>query len=63
MYLYRSYYPNDFIILNITQYQGTFFNKYVLTLIPACKSNHMLSQVWDEITYPFLNLNSATVEV
>ena len=34
-----------------------------LTLIPAWISNHMLSKVWDEITYPFLNVNGATVEV
>ena len=26
-------------------------------------SNHMPSKVWDEITYPFLNFNGATVEV
>ena len=25
-------------------------------------SNHMLSKVWDEITYSFLNFNSATIE-
>ena len=34
-----------------------------LTLIPACISNHMLCKVWDEITYPFLKFNGATVEV
>ena len=26
-------------------------------------SNHMLSKVWDKITYPFPNLNGSTVEV
>ena len=26
-------------------------------------SNHVPSEVWDEITYPFPNFNSATVEV
>ena len=26
-------------------------------------SNHMPGKVWDEITYPFLNFNGATVEV
>ena len=26
-------------------------------------SNHMPSKVWDEITYPFLTFNGATVEV
>ena len=35
----------------------------ILTLIPAWISNHMLSKVWDEITYPFLNFNGATLNV
>ena len=39
------------------------FYYYVLTLIPAWINNHMLSKVCDEITYPFLNFNSATIEV
>ena len=30
---------------------------------PSMNSNHMLSKVWDEITYPFLNFNGCTVEV
>ena len=34
-----------------------------LTLIPAWISNHMLSKVWDEITYPYPNFNGRTVEV
>ena len=34
-----------------------------LTLIPAWISKHMSSKVLDEITYPFLNFNGATVEV
>ena len=34
-----------------------------LTLILARLSNHMLGKVWDEITYPFLNLNGCTIEV
>ena len=34
-----------------------------LTSIPAWISNHMLNKVWDEITYPYLNFNGATVEV
>ena len=34
-----------------------------LTLIPAWIRNHMPSNVWDEITYPFLNFNGCTVEV
>ena len=41
---------------------GTFY-QHSLTLIPACISNHLSGKVWDEITYPFLNFNGATVEV
>ena len=33
------------------------FNLHSLTLIPAWISNHMPNNVWDEITYPFLNFN------
>ena len=33
------------------------------TLIPAWISNHIIGKMWDEFTYPFQNLNSATVEV
>ena len=39
------------------------FYEHGLTLIPAWISNHMPSKVWDDITYPFLNINGATVEV
>ena len=39
------------------------FNWYGSTLIPAWISNNMPSNVWDEITYPFLIFNGATVEV
>ena len=39
------------------------FYLHGLTLIPAWISNHMPSEVWDEISYPFLNFNGATVEV
>ena len=34
-----------------------------LTLIPAWISNYIHYDVGDEITYPFLNFDSATVEV
>ena len=30
---------------------------------PAWISNYIHYNVWDEITYPFLNFNGATVEV
>ena len=39
------------------------FYQHGLTLIPAWISNYMANKVWDEITYPFLNFNGATVEV
>ena len=34
-----------------------------LTLIPAWSSNHKPGTVWDEITYPFPNVNGATPKV
>ena len=39
------------------------FTNMVLNLIPAWISNYMPGKMWDEITYPFLNFNGATVEV
>ena len=33
-----------------------------LTLIPAWVSNYIHYNVWDEITYTFLNFNGATIE-
>ena len=39
------------------------FNKLGFTLFPAWISNHMPIEVWDEITYPFLNFNGAIDEV
>ena len=39
------------------------FYWYGLTLIPEWKSNYIHHNVWDEITYPFLNFNGATIEV
>ena len=39
------------------------FHWHCLILIPAWISNHISSKVWDEITYPFLNLNSCIVDV
>ena len=39
------------------------FLSIVAALIPAWISNYIHYKVWDEITYPFLNFNSATVEV
>ena len=39
------------------------FYQHGLTLIPTWISNHIHYNVWDEITYPFLNFNGCTVEV
>ena len=39
------------------------FYRHGLSLIPAWISNHVPNKVWDEITYPFPNINGATVEV
>ena len=36
---------------------------YKSPFITTWMSNHMSIKVWDEITYPFLNFNGATVEV
>ena len=42
--------------------QGPFYY-HGLTLILAWISNYTHYKVWDEITYPFLHFNGATVEV
>ena len=39
------------------------FYEHGLNLIPAWISNHKPSKVYDEVNYPFLNFNSATVGV
>ena len=39
------------------------FYLHGLTFIPAWKSNYIHYDVSDEITYPFLNFNGATIEV
>ena len=39
------------------------FYSYGLISIPAWISNYINYKEWDEITYPFLNFNGATVEV
>ena len=42
---------------------SSLFYQHGLTLIPASISNYIHYKAWDEITYPFLNFNDATVEV
>ena len=39
------------------------FYKHGLALILAWIRNYIHYKMWDEITYPFLNFNGATVEV
>ena len=39
------------------------FYWYGLTTIPAWINNYIHFEVWDKITYPFLNFNGATIEV
>ena len=38
------------------------FYLHGLILIPAWISNHTQYNVWDEIIYPFLNFNGATLQ-
>ena len=47
-------------IAELKHYKGPFY-WHGLTLIPVWINNHMSCNVWDEITYPFLNFNGATV--
>ena len=39
------------------------FNEHGLTLIPAWITNYIHYKVWGEITDPFPNFNSPTIEV
>ena len=41
---------------------GSFYY-HGLTLIPAWISNYIHYNVWDEITYPFLNFNGCTLKL
>ena len=45
------------------QYTCGPFHYRGLTLIPALMNDYIHYKMWDEITYPFLNFNGATVEV
>ena len=47
----------------ISDVSSGLFYKHGLTVIPAWISNYIHYNAWDEITYPFLNFNGATVEV
>ena len=48
--------------MSVTAISGSFYERR-LTLTPTWISNHIHHKVWDEITYPFLNFNDATIEV
>ena len=56
---YDAYYAKA--LHHLDEEQGPFYY-HGLTLIPAWKSNCIHYNVWDEITYPFLNFNGVTVE-
>ena len=43
--------------------RGLFYYEHISTSIPVCIGDHMPNRVWDEITYPFPNFDSCTVEV
>ena len=62
-YISISQDKRHYICLMHNRLQGPLLHWYGLTLIPALISNHMDSKGWDEITYPFLNINGCTVEV
>ena len=49
---------DDFFIHLFFNTMCDMYNKYM-----KVHNNHMLSKVWDEITYPFPNFNGFTVEV
>ena len=49
-------------MLIVKEAAGAHFTKSSLILISAWLSNHMQCNVWDEITYPFLNFNGGTLE-
>ena len=55
--------PNHQITEAVTLQPWAPFYLHGLTLIPAWISSYMPSNMWNEITYPFLNFNGATVEV
>ena len=69
-FLSRPQYMYDKLIVKvidmdakITINSSSPFYKHGLTLISAWISKYTHYKMWDEITYPFLNFNGATVEV
>ena len=58
--------PVDIIIITLLHQNWNYKGTLSLTWIifnPVWISNHELSKVWDEISYPFPNFNSCTIEV
>ena len=55
--------PYDAIIFRMCAVSWAPFYYHGLTLILAWISDYIHYEMWDEITYPFLNFNGATVEV
>ena len=55
--------PRSMVVIYFMKILWAPFYYHGLTLIPAWISNYIHYNVWDEITYPFLNFNGATVEV
>ena len=53
------------VLIWFLEYRGPLYNmvEHGLTLITAWISHYIHYKVWDEIIYPFLNFNDATVEV
>ena len=49
-------YPNCKAAAALVDIWGPFY-QHGLTLIPAWISNYIHYNVWDEVTYPFLNFN------
>ena len=59
-----SLFIHAIILVNIYElHSWAPFYLHGLTLISAWISNYIHYNIWDEITYPFLNFNRATVEV
>ena len=55
--------PNGTALLVTSCLHVAPFTNMVLNLTPAWISNHTPSKMWDEVTYPFINFNGATVDV
>ena len=59
--IHAKTFEGDWMVL--IQLEINLFYQHDLTFIPGWISNNMRSEVWDEITYLYLNFSDATVEV